>query len=738
MRNLLKFLKKYTLHLIIAMVMLGVQAYIELSLPTYTSNIINVGIQQSGIESGIPEVISEDTLDNLMIVSGNDKLINYYDVLEKTSDNLKDYPKLKDEVIYIRNDKEMDKSLEEEFNKYSLMVYTLSLDNEMTDNLKSSLKVLVPNEIVSDDVSIFTLLKYVPGDVSSKILEPFNEQIDKMPESSILQSSTVFVRNEYSNIGVNIEDIQNGYIINTGVKMLGIAFIAMLCSVVVGFLGARVAAFVARDMRNTVYDKVMKFSNAEYNDFSTASLITRTTNDIQRVSMLIVLVLRVVVFAPIMGIGGVIRIMGTNTSMTWIVALAVFSVITLVTLLFIIVIPKFKIIQDVIDKLNLVAREILNGIPVIRTFGTSKQEEKRFDKINDELTRISKFCDYAMSLMHPAIMLITNLVSVLIVWYGAKGIDAGTMQVGDMMAFLQYAMHIVMSFLMISMFAIMIPRASVSIKRIDEVLRKKISINDPLNPKEFDNSKKGLIEFKDVSFKYSDSDEYVLKDINFTAKPGEVTAIIGSTGSGKSTLVQLIPRLFDVSSGSISISGVDVKDVLQKDLRSKIGFVPQKGVLFSGTIESNVKYGNEELTDEKFKKILDIAQASEFVYEMEDKEKSEIAQGGTNVSGGQKQRLSIARALAINPDIYKFDDSFSALDFKTDRALRKALNEEVKDSTFIIVAQRISTIMNAEQIIVLDEGKIVGLGKHEDLLKNCLVYKQIAESQLSKEELYHE
>ena len=738
MRNLLKFLKKYTLHLIIAMVMLGVQAYIELSLPTYTSNIINVGIQQSGIESGIPEVISEDTLDNLMIVSGNDKLINYYDVLEKTSDNLEYYPKLKDEVIYIRNDKEMDKSLEEEFNKYSLMVYTLSLDNEMTDNLKSSLKVLVPNEIVSDDVSIFTLLKYVPSDVSSKILEPFNEQIDKMPESSILQSSTVFVRNEYSNIGVNIEDIQNDYIINTGVKMLGIAFIAMLCSVVVGFLGARVAAFVARDMRNTVYDKVMKFSNAEYNDFSTASLITRTTNDIQRVSMLIVLVLRVVVFAPIMGIGGVIRIMGTNTSMTWIVALAVFSVITLVTLLFIIVIPKFKIIQDVIDKLNLVAREILNGIPVIRTFGTSKQEEKRFDKINDELTRISKFCDYAMSLMHPAIMLITNLVSVLIVWYGAKGIDAGTMQVGDMMAFLQYAMHIVMSFLMISMFAIMIPRASVSIKRIDEVLRKKISINDPLNPKEFDNSKKGLIEFKDVSFKYSDSDEYVLKDINFTAKPGEVTAIIGSTGSGKSTLVQLIPRLFDVSSGSISISGVDVKDVLQKDLRSKIGFVPQKGVLFSGTIESNVKYGNEELTDEKFKKILDIAQASEFVYEMEDKEKSEIAQGGTNVSGGQKQRLSIARALAINPDIYIFDDSFSALDFKTDRALRKALNEEVKDSTFIIVAQRISTIMNAEQIIVLDEGKIVGLGKHEDLLKNCLVYKQIAESQLSKEELYHE
>lgn len=738
MRNLLKFLKKYTLHLIIAMVMLGVQAYIELSLPTYTSNIINVGIQQSGIESGIPEVISEDTLDNLMIVSGNDKLINYYDVLEKTSDNLEYYPKLKDEVIYIRNDKEMDKSLEEEFNKYSLMVYTLSLDNEMTDNLKSSLKVLVPNEIVSDDVSIFTLLKYVPSDVSSKILEPFNEQIDKMPESSILQSSTVFVRDEYSNIGINIEDIQNSYIINTGVKMLGIAFIAMLCSVVVGFLGARVAAFVARDMRNTVYDKVMKFSNAEYNDFSTASLITRTTNDIQRVSMLIVLVLRVVVFAPIMGIGGVIRIMGTNTSMTWIVALAVFSVITLVTLLFIIVIPKFKIIQDVIDKLNLVAREILNGIPVIRTFGTSKQEEKRFDKINDELTRISKFCDYAMSLMHPAIMLITNLVSVLIVWYGAKGIDAGTMQVGDMMAFLQYAMHIVMSFLMISMFAIMIPRASVSIKRIDEVLRKKISINDPLNPKEFDNSKKGLIEFKDVSFKYNDSDEYVLKDINFTAKPGEVTAIIGSTGSGKSTLVQLIPRLFDVSSGSISISGVDIKDVLQKDLRSKIGFVPQKGVLFSGTIESNVKYGNEELTDEKFKKILDIAQASEFVYEMEDKEKSEIAQGGTNVSGGQKQRLSIARALAINPDIYIFDDSFSALDFKTDRALRKALSEEVKDSTFIIVAQRISTIMNAEQIIVLDEGKIVGLGKHEDLLKNCLVYKQIAESQLSKEELYHE
>lgn len=738
MRNLFKFLKKYIIQIITVIVVLAIQANIELSLPSYTSNIINVGIQQSGIEDSVPNYISEETFNKIIIVSGNNNLINYYDVLDKTSDNLENVPLLKNETVYVRNDKEMSDDLINTFGKSFLIINGLTSNEEVSNQIKNSLLMMIPESGLSSNDDIFTILKYVPREQLNMMMEENSKQVSEMPESIITQTAVASVKAEYTKLGIDLAKLQNEYIWHEGLEMLGLAFIAMICSVIVGFLGAKVAALVARDMRKSVYERVMQFGNAEYNEFSTASLITRTTNDIQRISMLIVLVLRMAVFAPIMGIGGIIKILGTDTSMIWIIGLAVFMLFTVIIMLFMIVMPKFKVIQKYIDKLNLVSREILNGIPVIRTFNTQKREEDRFDKANIELTKISKFCDRAMSFMQPAIMLIMNVVSILIIWYGSKGIDAGNLQVGDMMAFIQYAMHIIMSFLFISMFAIMIPRASVSIHRIDEIFKKKISIKDPDVEEAPIKDKRGVVEFDNVSFKYSDSDLEVLKNISFVAKPGSITAIVGSTGSGKSTLVHLIPRLFDVTDGSIKVSGVDVRNMKQETLRHMIGFVPQKGVLFSGTIKSNVEYGCPNLSDEELNKALDIAQASEFVNNLEDKENSEISQNGTNVSGGQKQRLSIARALAIKPDIYIFDDSFSALDFKTDANLRKALLNEVKDSTFIIVAQRISTILNADQIIVLDNGSVVGIGKHEELLKNCEVYKEIAESQLSKEELYHE
>jgi len=529
---------------------------------------------------------------------------------------------------------------------------------------------------------------------------------------------------------------QSNYILITGIKMIGIAFLSMACAVAIMFLSSRVAANLGKTLREKVFKKVLQFTRKEFMDFSTASLITRTTNDVQQIQMLITMLFRTVVYAPIMGIGAFIRVLtNSNNSMAWVIGLAIICIIGIVLVLFIIAMPKFKKLQDLVDRLNLVSREILTGLPVIRAFNTEEKEEERFGCANTNLMRTNIFVNRTMSIMMPALMFVMNSVMLLIVWVGAGKVDEGIMQVGDIMAFIQYTMHIVISFLVISMISIMLPRAAVSAKRINEVLETEPSIKDKEKTKEFVEDKKGYVEFKNVSFRYPDADTEILEDITFTAKPGETTALIGSTGSGKSTVVNLIPRFYDVTGGELLISGVNIKDVPQKELRSRIGFVPQRGVLFSGTIESNIKYGNNTMSDEQMKKAAEIAQATDFIERKEKGFDSEIAQGGNNVSGGQKQRLSIARALAIDPEIIVFDDSFSALDFKTDSKLREELSKQTKGKTVIIVAQRISTILNADQIIVLDEGKIVGKGTHKELMQNCDEYKEIAMSQLTEDEL---
>ena len=568
------------------------------------------------------------------------------------------------------------------------------------------------------------------------MLETVNEKLDNMQNSILEQAAIQQVKKEYKAIGIDTDNLQNKYIIISGLKMLGISFIIMASAISIMCLSARVAAKLAKTLREKTFKKVLKFSNKEFSEYSTASLITRSTNDIQQIQGLIAILFRVLVYAPIIGIGGFLRVLSqSDNSMAWIIGVAILAILFVVATLFIIAMPRFKKLQELIDKLNLVAREILTGLPVIRAFNTEKKEEKRFDKANVDLTKTNLFVNRAMSFMMPTLMLIMNAISLLIVWVGAHGIDNGTMQVGNMMAFIQYTMQIVMSFLMISMVSIMLPRASVSANRINEILETEEAIQESKEPKKLDASKKGLVEFKNVSFRYPDSDEEVLSDITFTAKPGETTAIIGSTGSGKSTIVNLIPRFYDITSGNLLIDGVDIKEISNKDLRKIVGFVPQKGILFSGTIESNIKYGNPNMSDEQMIEAAQIAQATEFIDSKPEKYKEPIAQGGSNVSGGQKQRLSIARAIAIDPEILVFDDSFSALDFKTDSTLRAELAKKTKDKTVIIVAQRINTILNADQIIVLEDGKIVGKGTHEELIKNNETYKQIALSQLSEEEL---
>jgi ATP-binding cassette subfamily B protein len=547
-----------------------------------------------------------------------------------------------------------------------------------------------------------------------------------------------YVRAEYEAIGINIGKLQTRYILTVGAKMLGLAFAAMAASILVTFVAARIAAKLGRDLRNDVFCKVLSFSNAQMDRFSTASLITRSTNDIQQIQMMVVMMVRIVIYSPILALGGIIRILNTNTTMTWTLGVGVGAVLSLVIILMVVALPKFKLMQKLVDKVNLVMREILCGLPVIRAFSNENHEKERFDKVNTALTKNSLFVGRVMTFMMPALMLIMNLVAILIVWVGADRINTGTMQVGDIMAFIQYTMQIIMSFLMMTMISIILPRAAISVGRINEVLKEEPTIHDPAEEETIDPNKNGLLEFRNVSFSYPNAEEDVLSDISFIAKPGEVTAIIGSTGSGKSTLVNLIPRFYDVTEGEILINGTDIRNISQYNLRKRLGYVPQKGVLFSGTIESNISFGMPEASTETIKKAARIAQAAEFIEEKPEGYKEPIAQGGSNVSGGQKQRLSIARAIAKNPEIYIFDDSFSALDYKTDSELRKALKKELSHSTVIIVAQRISTIVNADQILVLDNGKIVGKGTHKELLKDCEVYRQIASSQLSKEELAYE
>ncbi|MBS5949782.1 MAG: ABC transporter ATP-binding protein [Clostridium sp.] len=748
MIKLTRYLKPFLVSIFAVIALLFVQAISELSLPDYMSNIVNVGIQQGGIENSVPEIIRKSEMENLFLfmkeedsnyIKENYTLLNINNLDTKEKDDyLSKYPILENEELYKLNTKSKDaiEKMKEIFAKPEVIVYginTGTFDEELKGSIMNGSMSQIPG--MQDIKDPFMLFKNLPKENLNKIVEGINEKFDGMESSVIEQGAVSYVKSEYKAIGVNVDSLQTKYIILAGLKMLSVALISMIAAIIVGLLSAKVAAGVSRSLRKDVFEKVTSFSNAEFDKFSTASLITRSTNDIQQIQMLMVMLFRIVFYAPILGIGGILKVLKTNTNMTWTIALGVVLISILVAVLFTFAMPKFKSVQKLIDKLNLVTRESLTGMLVIRAFSTEKHEEERFDKANNDLTKTNLFVNRLMASMMPAMMLIMNGLTLLIVWVGSHQVDMGNMQVGDMMAFMQYAMQIIMSFLMISMVSIMLPRASVSAQRISEVLDTELSIKDKKEKKKFRNEEKGIVEYRNVSFKYPGAEDNILNNISFTARPGETTAIIGSTGSGKSTLINLIPRFYDVTNGSILVDGVDIRDVDQKELRDKIGYIPQKGVLFSGTIESNLKYGEDNATLEDIEEASKIAQALEFIETKPDKYATEISQGGSNVSGGQKQRLSIARALVKKPEVYIFDDSFSALDFKTDSALRKAIKDNIKDATMIIVAQRISTIKDANQIIVLDEGNVVGIGTHKELLENCEVYNQIALSQLSKEEL---
>lgn len=759
MFKVLKNLKESWISVIAIVLLLIVQAAGDLTLPDYTSKIVNVGIQNGGIENVAPEVIRKSEMENLLIFTDDDdKILSSYEEISKENlENseyeklVKKYPALENEVLY--KIKKLNSNEQEDLDllmaKPLMMLSTLEneetseqMKQQMLEQMSASVQTQVNAQMseqqksAMQNMSLMEIIKQMQKEQLDKMLETVNQKLDDMQESILEQAAIQEVKNEYKAIGIDTDSLQNQYIIISGLKMLRISLAIMVSAISIMCLSARVAARLAKTLREKVFKKVLNFSNKEFSEYSTASLITRSTNDIQQIQGLIAILFRVVVYAPIIGIGGFLRVLNqSDDSMAWIIGVAILAILFVVATLFIIAMPRFKKLQQLIDKLNLVAREILTGLPVIRAFNTEKKEEKRFDKANIDLTKTNLFVNRAMSFMMPILMLIMNGISLLIVWVGAHGIDNGTMQVGNMMAFIQYTMQIVMSFLMISMVSIMLPRASVSANRINEVIETDEAIKDSKEPKKLNPNKKGFVEFKNVSFRYPDSDEEVLSDISFTAEPGKTTAIIGSTGSGKSTIVNLIPRFYDVTSGNLLIDGVDIKDIANKDLRKIIGFVPQKGILFSGTIESNIKYGNPNMSDEQMIEAAQIAQATEFIESKPEKYQEPIAQGGSNVSGGQKQRLSIARAIAIDPEILVFDDSFSALDFKTDSILRAELAKKTKDKTVIIVAQRINTILNADQIIVLEDGKVVGKGTHEELLKNNEIYKQIALSQLSAEEL---
>ena len=816
MLKVLKNLKESAISVLVIVILLCVQAATDLALPTYTSKIVNTGIQQGGIENSAPEYIAKSQMDNLLkFTTDDEKILNDYELISEDSKHyekdVKDYPEIANQEVYklkdineeeqdtlnqiiakpllalsaleapeevskadmdfmlafVENDEDILNSytLSEDGNTYKikdigsvekgklntslingLLVKQMVSNEETANQIKSSMLENMPNaqKTVMENMSLAEIISAMPEEqkegllntIEAKLPSTIDTMIANLSDSMLEQAAIQEVKLQYQYLGANTDNIQNSYILLTGLQMLGIALITMISAVTIMLLSSRVAAKLGKTLREKVFKKVLSFSTEEFNGFSTASLITRTTNDIQQIQMLLTILFRVIVYAPIIAIGGFIRVLfNSDASMAWIIGLAVVCIIIIVLTLMIVALPKFKILQKLVDKLNLVSREILTGSQVIRAFNTEEREEKRFGKANLDLMKTQVFVNRAMTIMMPALMLVMNCITVLIVWVGGHNVNDGLMQVGDVMAFIQYTMQIVMAFLMISMISIMLPRAMVSAGRINEVLETDPKIKDKDKTKEFKEDKKGYVEFKDVSFHYPDADTEVISDITFTAKPGETTALIGSTGSGKSTIVNLIPRFYDVTGGELLVDGINIKDANQKELRKRIGFVPQKGVLFSGTIESNIKYGDENIPDEKMIEAAQIAQAEEFINTKPDKYDEPIAQGGGNVSGGQKQRLSIARAIAIDPEIFVFDDSFSALDLKTDKILREELAKRTKDKTVIIVAQRISTIMNADQIIVLDEGRIVGKGTHEELMKTCETYQQIALSQLSKEEL---
>lgn len=719
MLKLFRYLKRAYLPVIAITILLVIQASCDLSLPTFTSNIVNIGIQQKGIEDAVPDAMREETflgLSAAMNKKDAQRMKDAYELYSKKEVQSSEYKAYKKGRLYVRKDlsTEEREKLDEVMSKGMV-----KMSAQMAEQVKANPQAMA--NLSKDQKKMMTQMEKM--------------DIEKMPDSIISQAAISFVTSEYKAIGVDLDDLQTHYLLVTGMKMVGLAFLIMAAAISVTLLSARVAAGLSRVLRNRIFQKVMDFTNSEFDKFSTASLITRSTNDIQQIQMFITMMFRIVIYAPLLGIGGIFKVLTTNAGMTWTIALGVAAIMAVILILFGVAMPKFKSLQKLIDRLNLVTREILTGLSVIRAFSTEKHEEERFDEANKNLMKTNLFVNRAMTFMMPAMMLIMNGLTVLIVYVGADSIDLGKMQVGDLMAFIQYAMQIIMAFLFISMVSIMMPRAQVAAERVNEILDMEIMIKDPENPKEFLPEKKGEVEFRNVYFVYPDADEAVLHNISFVAPAGKTTAFIGSTGSGKSTLINLIPRFFDVTRGSILVDGQDVREVCHADLCDKIGYVPQKGVLFSGTIESNLKYGKEDATEEEVKRAARIAQAVDFIDEKEEKYQSPIAQGGSNVSGGQKQRLSIARAVAKDPEIYIFDDSFSALDYKTDVKLRSALQKETNGSTTLIVAQRISTILHADQIIVLDEGNIVGKGTHQELLETCPVYQQIAKSQLSEEDL---
>ena len=735
MRKLCQFLKPYAPRVLLILCVLVVQAYCDLSLPTYTSNIVNVGIQQSGIDEEIPENISEEEMNRLLLFVSEDDRQDIQDAYEKSSESF-DYDgevlTLKDSV---KSDNEKLDALTEEMKLPMMLTDGFENGSDTTKQMEGQLKEQMSQVPGIEKMSVFDIFGMMDDTQRAAIVDKITEQMDKMPDSILDQAAISYVKSTYEQIGLDTGHMSTVYILKTGAKMLGLAALGMAASILACLMASRVGAKVGRGLRRDTFRKVIGFSNAEFDKFSTASLITRSTNDIQQIQFLTVMILRIVLYAPVMAIGGILKVSKTNVDMFWIIGLAVLLIVMVVAVLFIVVMPKFKIVQNMVDKLNLVSREILTGLPVIRAFHTEKHEEERFDKANKDLTKLNLFVNRAMTFMMPTMMLVMNGITVLIVWVGGHSINDGAMQVGDMMAFIQYAMQIIMSFLMICMISVMLPRAAVSAERVDEVLKSETKIHDPKEPKTLPKNGKGEVAFEHVSFHYPGAEEDVLHDITFTAKPGETTAFIGSTGCGKSTLVNLIPRFYDVTEGKITIDGQDVRDLTQHELRDKLGYVPQKGVLFSGNIASNIMFGNPAGSEQEMTEAAQIAQAVEFIDTKPERYKSPISQGGANVSGGQKQRLSIARAIAKHPDVYIFDDSFSALDYKTDTVLRSALKEKTTDSVVLIVAQRISTILHAEQIIVLDDGKIVGKGTHEELLKTCDAYYQIAASQLSESEL---
>ena len=723
MSKIFKNMVPYWKTVLIVLVLLVIQAWCDLSLPAYTSDIIDVGIINNGVEHILPEAITTEQFQMAEFFMTEDEKELWENSYEEKDGRYE---------CVVTDEKELDE-LDETLLLPILLNYQLSSMDESTLK-ESAAEQMGVDASALENVTVAQMLQGMGEEQIMAMRKSADAMLDTMGSSTEKSMGSAYAVARDKEAGVSVDDIQQSYLLFAGLKMIGMALIMGIATILVGFFASRVAAGIGRDLRGNIFKKVVGFSNAEMDHFSTASLITRSTNDIQQIQMVSVLLLRMVAYAPILGIGGVIKVIQTGAGMGWVIILAVLVILGYVMLLVSVSMPKFKLMQKMVDRVNLVSREILTGLSVIRAFGREQKEEERFDEANRDLTKTNLFTNRVMTFMMPGMMMIMNVLTVVIVWVGAHKIDAGTMQVGSMTAFITYAMMIVMSFLMLTMMSIMLPRAAVAAERIDEVLRTESSVKE-LDQPETLKAHNGVVTFSDVSFRYPGAEADVLEHIDFVAEPGKTTAIIGSTGCGKSTLVNLIPRLYDVTGGAITLDGQDIRTISMEDLREEIGFVPQKGVLFSGTIASNLRFGKRDATDEQVKEAAEIAQAAEFIENKDDKYESAIAQGGSNVSGGQKQRLAIARAIAKQPKIYVFDDSFSALDLKTDAALRKALAEKVKDSTVIIVAQRISTILHAEQIIVLEDGKIVGKGTHEELLHNCDTYRQIAKSQLSAKEL---